>query len=59
MSQENLHEGESQEAGEGKRVYTLITKDEKGRKHEVVIQKVKGDQYGSVIDAHPAPRKSR
>lgn len=59
MTQENLHKGEGQEGGEGKEVYTVTTKDKKGRRLEVVIQKVYGEQYGEVIDAHPAPRKSR
>jgi hypothetical protein len=60
MTAENQKEVTTRgEVEETKKIYTVITKDGSGRKQEVVIQKINGEPYGSVIDVHPAPRKNR
>ena len=63
MTVDNLHNGEHQLAednGNKEKIYTIVTKDENGRKQEVVIQREGADKRGGlVLDVHPVPKKSK
>lgn len=63
MTVENSGNKENQQGGENgkkEKIYTITTKDEKGRKQEVVIQR-EGEEKrgGSVLDVYPTPKKKR